>query len=52
VIFISGYSPELAGRPLTLQPGEAFMQKPFEFQTLLTTVRQCLDATDTSRGGA
>jgi CheY-like chemotaxis protein len=44
VIFISGYSSDLAGRPLVLQPGEAFVQKPFESEALLTTVRQCLDA--------
>jgi CheY-like chemotaxis protein len=43
VMFISGYSPELAGRPLRLQSGEAFLQKPFELDALLTTVRQCLD---------
>jgi PAS domain S-box-containing protein len=44
IIFISGYSPELAGRPLKLQPGEAFLQKPFELDGLLTMVRQCLES--------
>jgi len=47
VVFMSGYSPELAGRPLTLQSGEAFLQKPFEFEALLATVRQCLDSGQT-----
>jgi len=44
VIFVSGYSPELAGRPLVLQTGESFVSKPFESEALLTTVRECLDA--------
>jgi two-component system, cell cycle sensor histidine kinase and response regulator CckA len=43
IIFISGYSPELAGRALDLRPGEAFLQKPFELDGLLTLVRRCLD---------
>lgn len=43
-IFISGHSPELAGRPLDLGPGQAFLQKPFELDGLLTRVRQCLDS--------
>jgi two-component system, cell cycle sensor histidine kinase and response regulator CckA len=42
VVFISGYSPELAARPLDLGPGEAFLPKPFQSEELLTTVRQCL----------
>ena len=44
VIFISGYSSELAGRSLVLQPGEAFVQKPFDAEALLTAIRRCLDA--------
>ncbi|HEY5283068.1 MAG TPA: response regulator, partial [Polyangia bacterium] len=48
VIFMSGYSPELAGRPLTLQSGESFVQKPFDFESLLTTIRKCLDGDQSS----
>ena len=44
VIFTSGYSPEVAGRDLTLQPGLNFIQKPSSPQELLETVRRCLDS--------
>ncbi|MBZ0089875.1 MAG: response regulator, partial [Thermoanaerobaculia bacterium] len=43
VVFTSGYSAELAGRELALPGGEAFLQKPFSSNTLLETVRRCLD---------
>jgi PAS domain S-box-containing protein len=43
VIFISGYSSEIAGRDLQLRPGDAFVQKPFAAEHLLETVRRCLD---------
>jgi len=44
VIYTSGYSPELAGRQLHSQSGEAFLQKPCPAERLLETVRECLDA--------
>ena len=44
VIFTSGYSPEIAGLELSLQPGQQFLQKPSAPQELLATVRHCLDA--------
>ena len=43
VIFISGYSAELAGRDLILQEGENFLQKPCPPDIVLETVRRCLD---------
>ena len=44
VIFISGYSSEIAGRNLELRSGENFVQKPFRSNQLLEIVRHCLDA--------
>jgi len=43
VVFISGYSTDVAGRRIELQPGEEFLQKPFLPDTLLRIVRQNLD---------
>jgi len=43
VIFISGYSAEIAGRELQLRGGERFIQKPFATDHLLETVRRSLD---------
>jgi PAS domain S-box-containing protein len=43
VIFTSGYSAEIAGRELTLQPGHRFLQKPAAPAELLEAVRECLD---------
>jgi two-component system cell cycle sensor histidine kinase/response regulator CckA len=44
VIYTSGYSAEIAGRQVRLQTGESFVPKPVSPDTLLNTVRQCLDA--------
>lgn len=44
VIFISGYSADIAGRELSLQEGQNFVQKPYSSQRLLETVRRCLDS--------
>jgi PAS domain S-box-containing protein len=44
VVFISGYSAEIAGRELQLHSGENFVQKPFTTEVLLGTIRRCLDA--------
>ena len=43
VIFISGYSADIAGRELSLQEGQNFVQKPFSPHRLLETVRRSLD---------
>ena len=43
VVFMSGYSAELAGRELHLEPGQSFLQKPFAPQLLLEAVRRALD---------
>ena len=44
VVFVSGYSVEVAGRPLLPQPGQAFLPKPFSGAELLQMVRRCLDS--------
>jgi PAS domain S-box-containing protein len=44
VIYISGYSADVAGTELTPARGELFLPKPFNVETLLRSVRQCLDA--------
>ena len=49
VIFVSGYSADIAGRDFQLQSGEAFVQKPFDAEQILETIRRCLDE---SRQGA
>ncbi|MDB6053291.1 MAG: sensor hybrid histidine kinase [Verrucomicrobiales bacterium] len=43
VVFTSGYSADIAGRELSLQEGQNFIQKPASPQHLLETVRNCLD---------
>ena len=43
VIYASGYSADIAGKDFQLQPGEAFVQKPFVMDQLLEAVRQSLD---------
>ena len=43
VIYMSGYSAEIAGRELVLRHGENFVQKPFPPDHLLETIRSCLD---------
>jgi len=45
VIFSSGYSPETVTKGSGLALGSRFLQKPFNPQSLLQTVRDCLDAT-------
>jgi PAS domain S-box-containing protein len=44
VIFASGYSSEMAGRELALQPGQNFIQKPCSPSELLELVRRSLDS--------
>ena len=43
VIFISGYSADIAGRELVLQEGQNFLQKPCPSDHILETVRKSLD---------
>jgi CheY-like chemotaxis protein len=43
VVFISGYSADLAGHELQLRHGENFLQKPFTPDQILRTIRQSLD---------
>jgi PAS domain S-box-containing protein len=42
VVYTSGYSAEIAGRELSLNPGENFVQKPFPPFQLLDIVRRSL----------
>jgi len=44
VVFTSGYSADIAGRELSLQDGQNFIQKPFSPAKVLEAVRRCLDA--------
>jgi len=44
VVFTSGYSAEIAGRALSLQAGENFIQKPAAPHELLESIRRCLDS--------
>ncbi|HUC85595.1 MAG TPA: PAS domain S-box protein [Candidatus Acidoferrales bacterium] len=46
VIYITGYSPETAGRELHLRSGENFVQKPFMTDHLLETLRRSLDGNE------
>jgi two-component system cell cycle sensor histidine kinase/response regulator CckA len=43
VVFTSGYSPDIAGRELSLREGQNFLQKPFSPQQLLEIVGRGLD---------
>ena len=43
VIYMSGYTGELAGRGIELREGVNFLQKPFGPTALLACVRSCLD---------
>jgi two-component system, cell cycle sensor histidine kinase and response regulator CckA len=44
VIYVSGYSAEIASREVELRPGENYLQKPFPADLLLQTLRRSLDA--------
>jgi CheY-like chemotaxis protein len=43
VIYASGYSPDFAGRDLSLCHNERFVAKPVTAEKLLRTVRACLE---------
>ena len=44
VIFTSGYSPDMAGKNISLIEGSNFMPKPYSIGKMAQLVRQCLDA--------
>jgi two-component system, cell cycle sensor histidine kinase and response regulator CckA len=44
VLFMSGYAPGPAGQPELLEPGVAFLQKPFSAARVAAKVREALDA--------
>jgi two-component system, cell cycle sensor histidine kinase and response regulator CckA len=44
VLYMSGYSDELAAERGLLQPGTAFIQKPFRAEELTEKIRSLLDA--------
>jgi len=46
VIYMSGYTGDVAGAQVELQEGVNFLQKPFGPRPLLECVRACLDRTD------
>jgi len=43
VVYTSGYSADIAGRDLSLEHGQDFVQKPASLEQILITVRRCLD---------
>ena len=43
VVLTSGYSTDLAGRELSLKPGQSFLQKPAPPKAILAAVRRALD---------
>ena len=46
VIFVSGYSAEIAGRELSMGKRQIFLQKPFETAQLLSTIHQFMQSRD------
>lgn len=44
VLYISGYSPEIAGTDFEEKSGKFYLQKPFSLHTLIKFVRYCLDS--------
>jgi len=44
VIYMSGYSPGMAGKETALLEGRNFLSKPYSIGQLASAVRQCLDA--------
>jgi FixJ family two-component response regulator len=44
IMYISGYSLQVAGRGLSVLDGVNFLQKPFDGAKLAQAVRHCLDA--------
>jgi PAS domain S-box-containing protein len=48
VVYMSGYSPEMAGKRFALREGVNFLPKPFDMTTLTRVVRLCLDSKGSS----
>jgi len=48
VVYMSGYSPEMAGKSFALREGVNFLPKPFDMTTLTRVVRACLDSKGSS----
>jgi PAS domain S-box-containing protein len=44
ILFTSGYSSDIAGRSISLQPGQGFLQKPCSPRQLLESIRHSLDS--------
>lgn len=44
MIFSSGYSAEIAGAGFRFREGVNFIGKPFEIETLIDTVKRCLES--------
>jgi CheY-like chemotaxis protein len=52
VIFMSGYSAELAGGGAAFEPGQRFLEKPCSLDHLVGAVRECLDRPAATRSDA
>ena len=52
VIMTSGYSPDIFGTALELEPNQVFLVKPVARHELLLAVRRCLDASSRRARGA
>ena len=52
VIYVSGYSAEIAGKDFPLDEGVNFLAKPFEAHRLAKIVRECLDRRRLNRLGS
>ncbi len=46
ILFTSGYSPEIAGKEILLQPGQSFISKPYTAAYLLESMRRCLEKSE------
>ena len=44
VIFTSGYSADTVGKNFKLEPEVNYLQKPYHPNSLILTVRRCLDS--------
>lgn len=51
-LFSTGHSTELMHEDLVLLEGINFLQKPYDVERLITTVRRCLDAVEAASGTA
>jgi signal transduction histidine kinase/ligand-binding sensor domain-containing protein len=43
VLYMTGYSPEIAGKEMSLQDAKNFISKPFTREAILSKIRNCLD---------